>query len=70
MGYIAYVIYSTRTKWAYWFAVFVVELAMVRFVVGAALIAYSGIAPSAGLTNIDDICCDCFWYRSIGAVAQ
>lgn len=50
MGYLAYVVYKTRTKWTYWFAMFFVGLAVVRSVVGIGLIAYSGIAPSAGET--------------------
>lgn len=48
MGYLAYAIYSTRTKWAYWFAVFFVGLAAVRLVAGSGLIMYSGITPSSG----------------------
>lgn len=50
MGYLAYVVYKTRTKWTYWFAMFFVGLAVVRSAVGIGLIAYSGIAPSAGET--------------------
>ena len=52
MGYLAYAIYSTRTKWVYWFSMFFVGLAMIRFIAGTGLIVYSGIAPSAWQTAL------------------
>jgi len=48
MGYIAYSLYATRNKWAYWLAVIFTSIALIRIVIGTGLIASSGIAPSGG----------------------
>jgi len=48
MGYIAYSLYVTRNKWAYWSAVIFTSFVLIRIIVGAGLIASSGIAPSGG----------------------
>lgn len=45
-GYIAYLLYTTRNKRAYWMAVVFTGFAVIRFLFGGALMAWSGIAPS------------------------
>lgn len=52
MGYIAYLLYSTRNKWAYWAAVFFSGLILVRFLMVMGLLSYSGIELSAGLATL------------------
>lgn len=46
MGYIAYSLYSTRNKWTYWLAMIFTSFVLIRIVIGAGLIASSGIFPS------------------------
>ena len=45
-GYITYMLHTTRDKWAYWTAAVFIGFAIIRFVFGGTLIAWSGITPS------------------------
>jgi|SRR3989344_7957101 len=49
MGYIAYLIFAKRNKWAYWFALVFTGFALLRFAMGIGLFAYSDISLSVEL---------------------